>query len=49
VLYETLTRKRAFDRHTVADTLAAVLEAEPDLDLLPTATPSSWAIALAQP
>ncbi len=41
VLYEALTGKRAFDRETVADTLAAIIEVEPDLDLLPTATPSS--------
>jgi len=38
VLYEALTGKRAFDRETVADTLAAVLDAEPDWDVLPAET-----------
>ena len=41
VLYETLTGRRAFQGEDVSDTLAAVLRAEPDLDALPRATPSS--------
>ncbi len=41
VLYETLTGSRAFNRETIADTLAAILEFDPDWDLLPNATPVS--------
>jgi len=39
VLYETLTGHRAFEGDTGSDTLAAVLEREPDWDELPEATP----------
>jgi serine/threonine protein kinase/TolB-like protein/Flp pilus assembly protein TadD len=39
VLYELLTRKRPFDGETVSDTIAAVLEREPDWQALPPATP----------
>jgi eukaryotic-like serine/threonine-protein kinase len=35
VLYEMLTGKRLFQGETVADTLAAVLARDPDLDLVP--------------
>jgi Tol biopolymer transport system component/tRNA A-37 threonylcarbamoyl transferase component Bud32 len=40
VLYEMLTGRRAFARETVADTLAAVIEREPDWTALPPATPA---------
>ena len=46
VLYEMLTGKRAFSRATVADTLAAVLEHEPDWEALPAATPPAVASLL---
>jgi serine/threonine protein kinase len=39
VLYELLTGKRAFRGETPSDTLAAVLEREPDWQVLPPATP----------
>ena len=39
VLYEMLTGSRAFARETVADTLAAIIEAEPDWSRLPANTP----------
>ena len=39
VLYETLTGKRAFSGRTATDTIAAVLEREPDWGALPPATP----------
>src|SRR6202166_1562044 len=39
VLYELLTGKLAFHGDTISDTLAAVLEREPDLQKLPPATP----------
>jgi eukaryotic-like serine/threonine-protein kinase len=39
VLYEMLTGKMTFTGETVTDTLAAVIRAEPDWSLLPTATP----------
>jgi tRNA A-37 threonylcarbamoyl transferase component Bud32 len=39
LLYETLTRKRAFQRTTSSDTLAAVLQHDPDWTALPAATP----------
>jgi len=39
VLYEMLTGKIAFRGEVVADTLAAVIRAEPDWQLLPPATP----------
>ncbi len=41
VLYEMLSGKRAFAGEDVSDTLAAVLRAEPDLDVLPSQTPGS--------
>jgi eukaryotic-like serine/threonine-protein kinase len=40
VLYELLTRKEAFRGETVSDTIAAVLEREPDWHELPSATPT---------
>ncbi len=39
VLYELLTRRRAFGAETYSDTIAAVLEREPDWDALPPSTP----------
>jgi eukaryotic-like serine/threonine-protein kinase len=39
VLFEMLTGRLAFDGETVSDRLAAVLEREPDLTRLPSATP----------
>ena len=39
LLYEVLTGRRAFDRETIADTLAAIIEAEPNWGALPAATP----------
>jgi len=39
VLYELLTGRAAFARETVADTLAAVVEQDPDWTALPPATP----------
>ena len=41
LLYETLTGKRVFERETVADTLTAVLEKEPNWEALPDGTPWS--------
>ncbi len=40
VLYEMLTGMKPFARETLIDTLAAVLDKEPDLDALPASTPS---------
>jgi serine/threonine protein kinase/tetratricopeptide (TPR) repeat protein len=40
VLYELLTRKEAFRGETVSDTIAAVLEREPDWQTLPPSTPA---------
>ena len=40
VLYELLTGKRAFEGETVTETLAKVLEGEPDWDALPEDTPA---------
>ena len=40
LLYELLTGQRAFPGETVTDTMAAVLEREPDWARLPTATPT---------
>jgi serine/threonine-protein kinase len=40
VLYECLTGKRAFDGETVSDTVARILEREPDWSALPKATPT---------
>jgi eukaryotic-like serine/threonine-protein kinase len=39
VLYEMLTGKKAFSGETVADTLAAIMRAEPEWELLPADTP----------
>jgi serine/threonine protein kinase/Tol biopolymer transport system component len=39
VLYEVLTGRKAFERASVADTLAAVIEQEPDWNALPRSTP----------
>jgi eukaryotic-like serine/threonine-protein kinase len=39
VLYECLTGRRAFGGHSSADTLAKVLETEPDMTALPSSTP----------
>ena len=41
VLYELLTVQRAFTRATVSDTIAAILEREPDWEALPQTTPAS--------
>ena len=41
VLYEMLTGHKAFHRETVSDTIAAILEREPDWRLLPAATPTT--------
>ena len=41
VLYEMLTGRRAFDGEDVADTLAAVLRAEPDWNALPAEIPQA--------
>jgi Tol biopolymer transport system component len=43
VLYETLTGRAAFGRATLTDTMAAVIEREPDWTALPHATPGSVA------
>ena len=43
VLFELLTGKRAFAKPTSTDTLAAILEREPDWSALPSTTPSSVA------
>jgi serine/threonine protein kinase len=40
VLYELLTGKKAFERETVTDTLAAIVEGEPDWSALPATTPA---------
>jgi serine/threonine protein kinase len=40
VLYEMLTGRSTFARHTVTDTLAAIIEREPDWAALPPSTPS---------
>ena len=41
LMFEVFTARRAFDRETVADTLAAVLEVEPSWEMLPAAVPAS--------
>ncbi len=41
VLYEMLTRQRAFKGETVSDMLAAVLRAEPEWNELPTSVPAA--------
>jgi serine/threonine protein kinase/Tol biopolymer transport system component len=43
VLYEMLTGRAAFGRATLTDTLAAVIESEPDWTALPRGTPGSVA------
>ncbi len=40
VVYEMLTGRKAFDRDTVSDTLAAILERDPDWSAMPAATPA---------
>ena len=40
LLYELLTGKRAFPGETLSDTIAAVLEREPDWQALPAKTPA---------
>ena len=40
VLFETLTARSAFGKETLADTLAAVVGEEPDMEALPAATPN---------
>ncbi len=40
IVYECLTGKRAFEGETVSDTIARILEREPDWSLLPGATPA---------
>jgi serine/threonine-protein kinase len=39
VLYEMLTGKRAFEGHTIPDTIAAVIERDPDWSAVPSDTP----------
>ena len=41
VLFEMLTGRRAFTGDTLSDTLASVLEHEPDWSALPAAVPAS--------
>ena len=41
LLFETLTGRRAFDRETVTDTLAAIIGVEPSWETLPAAVPPS--------
>jgi serine/threonine protein kinase/Tol biopolymer transport system component len=41
VLYEMLTARRAFGGETASDTIAAILEREPDWSALPARTPAS--------
>jgi len=48
VLFEMLTGRRAFDRSSIGDTLAAVLEHEPAWDQLPADTPDSIRSLLAR-
>jgi Tol biopolymer transport system component len=46
VLYEMLTGKRAFQADSVTETLAAVLQKEPDWSRLPSATPAHVRVLL---
>jgi len=39
ILYECLSGRRAFERETVADTLAAIVERDPDWSVLPASIP----------
>ena len=41
LMFEAFTGRRAFDRKTVADTLAAIIEVEPPWNLLPAAVPGA--------
>ena len=41
VLYEMLTGRKAFDRETASETMAAILERQPDWRRLPGATPAA--------
>ena len=41
VLYELLTARRAFEGETITETIAKVLESEPNWDLLPRTVPST--------
>jgi len=41
VLFEMLTGRPVFERETITDTLAAVVDAEPEWSRLPTATPAA--------
>lgn len=41
LMFELLSGRRAFDRETMADTLSAILEHEPNENLLPPETPES--------
>ena len=41
VFYEMLTGRKTFDRETASDTMAAILEREPDWRRLPAATPAT--------
>ncbi len=46
LMFEMLSGKRAFQRDTLADTLSAILERDPDWDLLPQKTPVSVRLLL---
>ena len=46
VFYEALTGRRAFAGNTLSDTLASVLQHEPDLDSLPAAIPANVRVLL---
>jgi eukaryotic-like serine/threonine-protein kinase len=46
VLYEMLTGTLAFKGESVADTIAAILEREPDLSLVPTSSPGGVSLLL---
>ena len=46
LMFEMLTGKRAFQRETLADTLSAILERDPNWDLLPNKTPVSVRLLL---
>src|SRR4029077_10358546 len=48
LLYELLTGKRAFEGETLPDTIAAVLEREPDWQALPAKTPAKLRTLLRQ-
>ena len=49
VAFECLTGQRAFAGETVSDTLAKILEREPDLSKLPAATPASFSMKSSPP